>query len=305
MTNLITTHGPLSSEQLGMILPHEHIFVDLRPIDTPDFGQAQVEDVIRLMAPELERARAAGVTALVECTPEGVGRRCDLVAAVAHAADFPVVLATGIYREPWVPAWAQRATEDELAEWMQAELIQGIGETGVLAGFIKLSAGDDGLTPTEIKILRAAARASLATNAVIASHTIRGRVAAHQLDILESAGVRPQRFIWVHTQAEPDPALHLEMARRGAWLEYDGIGGSDPDDQYIQHIRRALDTGFAGQVMLSMDRGWYSPGKPGGGTPKPFTYLSETFLPRLRAAGFSEDTLAELTVQNPFRAFAR
>jgi phosphotriesterase-related protein len=288
MTNLITTHGPLSSEQLGMILPHEHIFVDLRPIDTPDFGQAQVEDVIRLMAPELERARAAGVTALVECTPEGVGRRCDLVAAVAHAADFPVVLATGIYRE-----------------WMQAELIQGIGETGVLAGFIKLSAGDDGLTPTEIKILRAAARASLATNAVIASHTIRGRVVAHQLDILESAGVRPQRFIWVHTQAEPDPALHLEMARRGAWLEYDGIGGSDPDDQYIQHIRRALDTGFAGQVMLSMDRGWYSPGKPGGGTPKPFTYLSETFLPRLRAAGFSEDTLAELTVQNPFRAFAR
>ena len=106
-------------------------------------------------------------------------------------------------------------------------------------------------------------------------------------------------------QAEPDPALHLEMARRGAWLEYDGIGGSDPDDQYIQHIRRALDTGFAGQVMLSMDRGWYSPGKPGGGTPKPFTYLSETFLPRLRAAGLGEDTLAELTVQNPFRAFAR
>ncbi len=124
MPNLFTTQGPLPSGQLGLILPHEHIFVDLRPIDTPDFGQAQAEDVIRLMAPELERARSAGVTALVECTPEGVGRRSDLVLAVARAANFPLVLATGIYREPWVPAWAQRATEDELAEWMQAELTQ-------------------------------------------------------------------------------------------------------------------------------------------------------------------------------------
>ena len=305
MTHLITTHGPLPSDKLGMILPHEHVFVDLRPIDTPDFGQAQAEDVICLMAPELERARAAGVTALVECTPEGVGRRSDLVTAVAQAANFPLVLATGIYREPWVPAWAQRAPEEELAAWMQTELTLGIGETGVLAGFIKLSAGDDGLTPTEIKILRAAARVSLATDAVIASHTIRGRVVADQLDILESEGASPQRFIWVHTQAEPDPDLHLEMARRGAWLEYDGIGGGVSDDQYIQHIRRALEAGFAGQVMLSMDRGWYSPGKPGGGTPKPFTYLSETFLPRLRAAGLSEDVLTQLTVDNPFRAFAR
>jgi len=305
MSHLITTHGLLPSDQLGMILPHEHIFVDLRPIDTPDFGQAQPDDVIRLMAPELERVRAAGVTALVECTPEGVGRRSDLVTAVARAADFPLVLPTGIYREPWVPAWAQRATEDELAEWMQTELTRGIGQTGVMAGFIKLSAGDDGLTPTEIKILRAAARAARATQAVIASHTIRGRVVADQLDIIESTGVSPQRFIWVHTQAEPDPALHLEMARRGAWLEYDGIGGGDPDDRYIQHIFRALDAGFAGQVMLSMDRGWYSPGQPGGGIPRPFTYLSETFLPRLRTAGVSDDTLRQLTVLNPFHAFAR
>jgi phosphotriesterase-related protein len=305
MPHLITTHGPLPSDRLGMILPHEHIFVDLRPTNTPDFGQAQAEDVIRLMAPELERARAAGVTALVECTPEGVGRRSDLVTAVARAANFPLVLATGIYREPWVPDWAQRASEDELAEWMQAELTRGIGQTGVLAGFIKLSAGDDGLTPTEIKILRAAAHASRATRAVIASHTICGRVVADQLDILESMGASPQRFIWVHTQAEPDLALHLEMARRGAWLEYDGIGGGVSDEQFIEYIRRALDAGFTGQVMLSMDRGWYSPGQPGGGKPKPFTYLSETFLPRLRAAGLSEEVLRQLTVHNPFHAFAR
>lgn len=304
MSDLITSHGPLPATALGLILPHEHIFVDLRQLDTPGFGEAETADVVRCMAPELERARAAGVTALVECTPEGVGRRADLVLAVARAANFPVVLPTGIYREPWVPDWARAASEDELAAWMQTELEQGIRETGVRAGFIKLSAGDDGLTPLESKILRAAARAAQANGAVIASHTIRARVVADQLDILAALGHSPQRFIWVHTQAEPDFAQHLTLARRGVWLEFDGIGGQD-DAAYIDRIRRVLEAGFGDQVLLSMDRGWYSPGQPGGGTPKPFTYLSETFLPALRAAGFDDATIRQLTVANPFRAFAR
>ena len=304
MTSLYTTHGPLQAAQLGLILPHEHIFVDLRPMDTPGFGEADVEDVVRLMAPELERARLAGVTALVECTPEGVGRRADLVLAAARAADLPVVLPTGIYREPWVPAWAQRAAENDLAGWMQSELQTGIAQTGVPAGFIKLSAGDDGLTPVETKILRGAARAANAVGATIASHTIRGGVVADQLDLLEKEEFPARRFIWVHTQAEPDPALHLAMARRGAWLEFDNIGAME-DSAMIALILRVLEAGFGDQLLLSMDRGWYSPGQPGGGVPKPFTYLPEVFLPALAAAGCDAATLQRLTVENPFRAFAR
>ena len=56
---------------------------------------------------------AAGVTVLVECTPEGVGRRIDIDKAVSEATGLPVVVPTGIYREPWVPAWAQAASEAE------------------------------------------------------------------------------------------------------------------------------------------------------------------------------------------------
>lgn len=305
MRHLITTQGLLDASQSGLILPHEHIFVDLRPGEPADFAQAEVADVVNLMAPELERARQVGVSVLVECTPEGVGRRTDLVLEVARAADFPVVLPTGIYREPWVPGWAHRASEVELAEWMQSELEDSIGEIGVPAGFIKVSAGDDGLTPLEAKILRAAARAAKANGAAIASHTIRGRVVAEQLDVLEGAGFQVDRFIWVHTQAEPDFSFHLAHGRRGIWLEYDNIGGKLPDDDYIENIRRLQEAGLGDRLMLSMDRGWYSPGNPGGGVPKPFTYLTETFLPKLRAAGFDESIVTQLTHTNPFRAFAR
>jgi phosphotriesterase-related protein len=190
---------------------------------------------------------------------------------------------------------------------MLGELQGEIEASGVQAGWIKLSAGDDGLTASETKILRAAAAAGRETNAVIGSHTIRGRVARDQLDIIEAMGYDAERFIWIHTQAEPDFEIHLEMARRGAWLEYDTIGNIDieDDEYYIERIQRLLDAGLGGKLLLSHDRGWYDPALPGGGVPKPYTYIADKFLPKLRAGGVDEGTIHQLTHANPFRAFAR
>lgn len=304
MPKLITTHGALPREDVGLILPHEHIFVDLGPIEAESWRAARADQVIPVMQPQVAAAKAAGVTALVECTPVGVGRRVDIVAAVARAADLPVVVATGLYREPWIPGWARAASEDELTGWMVRELTEGIEETGVRAAWIKLSAGDDGITPLEAKVLRAAGRAAAATGAVIGSHTIRGCVVRDQLAILEAAGGSPERFIWIHTQAEPDFALHLELARRGAWIEYDAIGALD-DARFIRLIVDILDAGLGHRLLLSHDRGWYDPSQPGGGAQQPFTYLSQVFLPKLAAAGVDSATVRRLTADNPFSAFAR
>jgi len=306
MAQLITTLGPRGADELGLVLPHEHVFVDLRTWDQPGYAQAETTDVITLIAPEIARAQAAGVTALIECSTIGVGRRPDILKAVSEATGFPLVVPTGVYREPWIPDWIQVATEAELREWMTGELSDEIKPDGVKAGWIKLSAGDDGITECETKVLRAAAAAGIATNAVIGSHTIRGWVVRDQLKIIEEAGYSPERFIWIHTQAEPDFDLHLEIARRGAWIEYDAIGSDHVSDEYfLEHIQRVLDAGLGDHLLLSHDRGWYDPALPDGGTPKPFTYLSETFLPKLRQAGVDEPTIRQLTQSNPFRAFAR
>jgi phosphotriesterase-related protein len=315
--NLITTLGPKKAEELGMILPHEHVFVDLRTWDQPGYAQAEVSDVIAQMGPELEKARRAGITALVECSTVGVGRRADILLAVSQATGFPIVVPTGIYREPWVPDWAHQASEEELRLWMLGELEGQVRldnragretpsqASGVQAGFIKLSAGDDGLTATETKILRAAARAATVTGATIGSHTVRGRVVGDQLDIVEACGYTPERFIWIHAQVESDESLNLELARRGAWIEYDSIGDGNSDDRIFTRVLHMLEAGLGDRVLLSHDRGWYDPAQPGGGAPRPFTYVSEIFLPRLRAAGVDEGTVHQLTCENPFRAFAR
>lgn len=305
MAQLITTLGLKNADELGMILPHEHVFVDIRTWDQPGYAQADAGEVIRLMAPEIEKAQALGITALVECSTVGVGRRADILKAVSAATGFPLLVPTGVYREPWILPWIHAASEEELQEWMTGELLGEIEETGVQAGWIKLSAGDDGLTATETKVLRAAAKAAKTCNAVIGSHTIRGRVARDQLDVIEGAGYAPERFIWIHTHAEPDFALHLELARRGCWIEYDGIGSDPADEVYVANILRVLDAGLGDHLLLSHDRGWYSPADAGGGVPRPYTYISEVFLPKLRQAGVDEATLRRLTHDNPFRAFAR
>lgn len=305
MAQLITTLGPKRADELGLILPHEHVFVDLRTWDKPGYAEADAADVIRLMGPQIEAAKSRGYTAIVECSTVGVGRRADIDLSVSQATMFPIVVPTGMYREPWVTPFGHESSEDALIEWMVGELEEGIEQSGVRAGWIKLSAGDDGITPAEAKILRAAARAGRRTGATIGSHTIKGRVVMDQLDIIEKAGYAPSRFISIHTQAEPDFAMHLAVARRGAWIEYDWIGVHGSDESYIENILRILDAGLGDQLLLSQDRGWYDPALPGGGTPKPYTYLSDVFFPKLRTAGVGDETINMFMRDNPFRAYAR
>src|SRR5450759_442599 len=176
---------------------------------------------------DAERIKTLGVTALVECATGGVGRRADLDLAVSRETQFPIVVPTGNYREPWIPEWVRTASEVELEAWMLRELTERFDEADYRAGWIKLSAGDDGITPLETKILRAATRASCATGAVIGSHTIKGRVVMEQLDIIEAEGGRADRFISIHTQEERAFGLNLAVAERGAWIEYDHVGRAE------------------------------------------------------------------------------
>lgn len=304
MPQLFTTLGPKSADELGMILPHEHVFVDLRTPETPGYAEAEVEAVVALMAPEIARIQALGVTALVECTTGGVGRRADIDLAVSQATGLPIVVPTGNYREPWIPEWVKTATEAELEAWMVRELTQRFDEADYRAGWIKISAGDDDITELEARILRAAARAGAQTNAVIGSHTISGRVVLQQLDIVEAEGYRADRFISIHSQEEKDFGLNRAVAARGAWIEYDHVGRA-PDAEVAGLIVKALEAGLERQLLLSHDLGWYDPAKPGGGTPRPYSHLGEVMLPRLRDQGIADTALVQLTHRNPFAAFAR
>jgi phosphotriesterase-related protein len=297
-----TTDGPLLAGGLGVILPHEHIFTDLRGPTVAGYGQADPEDVVRVMKPLLDEAKAQGVEVLVECSSVGVGRNVPILARLARESGLRIMVPTGVYgRAQYAPQTYRDMNEDDLTQWMIREIREGIEETGIKAGFIKVASSESSLTRLEEKFLRSAGRAARETGVVVASHTISGTVAVKQLDILQQ--LSPSiRFIWVHAQAEAASSYHRQMAARGAFVEFDSVGAS-PDNQLISMIKGLMMAGYVSRVLLSHDAGWYQPGQSNGGTQRPYTYLLDSFVPKLRASGFSEETIRMLTIENPRRAF--
>jgi len=299
-----TTQGPVQAKGLGIVLPHEHIFTDLRGPTTPGYGQADAADVVRVMAPLLSDARDKGVGILIECSSIGVGRNVAIVAQVAESSGLPVVVPTGVYgRASFAPPEHRNMTEDELTTLFISEIRDGIEGTGIKAGFIKIATDEGPMNALLEKILRAAGRAARETGAAIASHTPVGSNAVRQIDILES--IDPAiRFIWVHAQNESNRGLHLQLAARGVYIEFDSLGWNPGQDStYISAIKNLLAAGHGDRILLSHDAGWYQPGSANGGTQKPYTYLIDAFFRKLRSAGLDDATIRMITQTNPVRAF--
>jgi phosphotriesterase-related protein len=299
--------GPVVAGELGLVLPHEHIFVDLRGPSASNYAQANAEDVIHLMKPYLDAAWACGVTGFIDCTPPGVGRNLGVLCRVADITPIRFLTPTGIYREAFMSLPMRNMSVKDLAATWIRELAEGIEGTPVRAGFIKLAMSDNGPTDLEIRNLEAAAQASLATGAVIASHTPNGAIMQCELRVLEKAGLNLDRFIWVHADAEPDPTFHHEAAARGAYVEIDAIGARTDLTVQVNYALALIKAGYVSQILLSHDAGWYEPGQPDGypsGGVRGFTALTQEYLPRLRECGIGDDTIHQVTVINPFQAFA-
>jgi phosphotriesterase-related protein len=303
-----TVTGAVEVDSLGLILPHEHLFTDLRGPRVEGYAQAEPDQILRVVEPYLAEAAAAGVTAIVECSTLGVGRNLKVLSKLAEVSPIKLIAPTGVYREAFTPPSLREMSESELTDLWTQELTEGIEDSSIRAGFIKLAMSDDGPTGLEVRNLKAAAKASQKTGAVIASHTIGGIVARKEMDVLEEAGLDLHRFIWVHAQTEPDIAVLNESARRGAYVEFDSVGAPfQSQTELLDVVVALIDAGYVDQLLLSHDAGWYNPARPDG-LPEEgyrgYTALTKEFIPALLERGISEKQVRHITLDNPARVFA-
>ena len=300
-----TVLGEIDSKEMGLTLSHEHLFYDLRGPSRPQGFRVDREEVVKTVLPSLLALKERGVSTLFECSTGGIGREPLILKDLARRSGVNIVVPAGLYKEPFMPNWTRSKTADELADWMREEIQTGIEETSVKAGFIKLAATDEGLTPLEEKVLRAAARAAKDTGAAITQHTSgprSGSVLLQEMKVLREERFNMRKFIWVHAHSEPDISLHIRAAEAGINIEYDAIGGGKPDDFFIDLVKRLVAEGHERRLLLSQDAGGYNAAEPGGGKPRDLCYIIDRFLPRMEREGMKE-LIPLIMIENPRRTF--
>lgn len=302
MGTIRTVTGDLDAKEIGVALPHEHLFFDLRGPSRPKDLEVDREAIIEVVLPSLLALKARGASTLFECSTGGIGRDPLILKGLADRGGIKVVAPTGMYKDPFMPQWVRDGNADEVTDWMRNEIRRGIEGTSVKAGFIKLAATSEGLTALEAKVLRAAARAASDTGAAIADHTENGAVLLQEVRVLKEERFDLGKFIWVHAHVEPDLAQHVRAAEMGINIEYDAIGGDKPDGFFIGLIREMAAKGHEGRVLLSQDAGGYDAGEPGGGKPRDMCYIFDRFLPAMEAEGMKR-LIPEMITDNPRRVF--
>jgi len=299
--------GPIAADRLGLTLMHEHVLVDFIGAAEVSPSRYDADAVFKAVLPHLQQARTLGCETLVECTPAYLGRDPRLLKRLSEASGVHILSNTGYYgaaKDKHLPAHAFDETAEQLAARWVGEWERGIDGTGIKPAFMKIGVDESPLSPIDARLVRAAALAHRKTGLPIASHTTTGAAAFEELDLLEAAAVPLSAFIWVHAHAERDETFHTRAARRGAWVEFDGISPASVA-RHVALVGRMKAEGLLGHVLVSHDAGWYRVGEPGGGEFRPYDTLFTEFVPALKASGFGEGEIHTLLVDNPRRALGR
>jgi phosphotriesterase-related protein len=316
-----TVTGPITPDQLGPTLMHEHLLIGYPGWEAHTTHAAPTRaELLRICVDRIAELKSAGFRSMVDPCPNDLGRDIEFAAEVASRAGFNIICATGLYKEAEGGAayWQMRANfgsqVETMAELFERELRDGVGRTGIRPGIIKLATGHGQISAYERTVIEAAARAALATGAPITTHTDQGKLGDAQQKLLVDSGVAPQRIVIGHSCGSSDHAYHMGIARGGSYLGFDrfGLDMLHPDAERTRALLALIRAGAGDRVVVSHDSVWCWRGQPFGSaeaqrrfaesiTPLHFTRVIE---PELRRQGAGEAQIRALTVENPRRFFA-
>ena len=316
MTRIMTVQGPISPQDLGVTLPHEHLFVDVYswPGGLINYGYNGIFDPLLdwdTMVAEVEAFQKAGGGTIVEVSLDQLGRDPSALKRLSEVTGVHIVMGCGWYRESYLPDFIDTTSTDRLAEMLVAEIVHGVGDTGVRPGVIGESGFEtDCPTAREERVLRAAARAQLRTGLAITTHTVVRQSGLEALKILRQEGVPPGRIIIGHADCYPVWDYWRQVLDQGCYLQFDDVGYYFSPDLWLLKnaqemavmIARLVRDGYAQRLLLSHDICHRSLLKRYGGGG--YACLFERFLPLLKENGVDDAAIHTMTVENPRRVLA-
>ena len=320
MTKIATVSGETTPEGLGKTLMHEHLVIGYPGFESHTTRPGPNRDEqFAICIDKIQQLQDLGFKSMLDPCPNDLGRDVELAAKVGQHTGFQIICATGLYKEAegGVAYWHFRSqfspVVDAMTELFVRELTEGIGETGIKAGIIKVATGIGEITEHERNVLVAAARASVETGAPITTHTDQGKLGDQQQQILTDNGVPAHRIIIGHSCGTDDHDYHMGLARAGSYLGFDrfGIELIYPDATRVASLVKLIKAGVGDRIVVSHDSVWCWRGEPfppelltnlPEGIFDP-THFSNKIIPQLREAGVNDEEIDQLLVANPRRFF--
>jgi len=297
--------GPISGNDLGFTLMHEHIMIANWNMRQSFADWVDVAEVTEKATDEVARAKGLGVGTVVDLTPINLGRDVNVMREVAERSQGQIVAATGLYyhHEPWLGGWEV----DRLVEWLLRDIEHGIQGTDSKAGIIKAATAEEGVTPDNRKTLEVAARLQKASGVPISTHTTPSNQSGLlQQDVFEEEGVDLGRVVIGHCGDSEDLDYLEKILKRGSYIGMDRFGLEMilSDEGRCATVARLCERGWAHRMVLSHDACCSLDFYPQG-TPMPpqwnYRHICEDVIPALRTKGVSEADITEMTVANPRR----
>jgi phosphotriesterase-related protein len=306
-----TVLGDIQANQLGPLNYHEHLF-QVSPLLPGD----ELDDE-RISTAEAASLRRAGMTAMIEATPLGLGRDPSGMQRVSSNSGLTVIATTGCHRSEHYRGspqeWVLDLTVDQLEQAFVADVSKGIIEPAApeqiertdqaqgeaRAGVLKVGIGYWSIDDFASRVLEALSRAHLRTRAPVMVHLEHGSMAFEVLEHLQAWGVAADSVVLAHIDRNPDPGLHAELAAEGAYLGYDGAARHReyPDSVILQCLVDAAAAGAGQRILLGGDVARRTRYKAAGGHPG-LEYLPLRFVPRLRQLA-GDELVNEILVANP------
>ena len=312
MPTVETARGPVDTASLGFTLSHEHVCIGFSGSSAiPEFldREATLERAVR----DLTDAKRGGVDTIVDVAPYDQARDVRIQAEASRRSGVNVVVSTGTWLD--VPHLFDNVPIDRIADFYSREITEGIEDTGIKAGIIKCATDRGGVTPGQERVLRAAARASMRTNAPIMTHTwAPERIGEQQADVFEDEDIDPDRVCIGHSNDTTDLGYLIGLLRRGFWLGMDrhkesGLMGPTWRERAVV-LKQLFDAGWGHRIMIAHDwdssEGLFSPEDRAAldaQNPDRWLFIIRRVLPLMRSLGASEDDIRKLTVENPRRYF--
>lgn len=307
-----TVNGPITEDQVTGVLIHEHFGFGYAGSQCIRSGYNK-EDCIAEAVKAIEMVKPYGINTVVDATPGDCGRDPLLLKEISDRTGMHIICITGFYHEAEGTFYfhyrqSQGNGVQEVYDMMRDEVMNGIGDTGIRAGIIKVSTGKDVISDYENMFLEATARLSREEDINIITHTHGGTMGSEQAKRMLALGVDPRRLMIGHLNNCVNIPELLKIFDQGVYggfdrfgMEYDVVGTTD-NEQYAA-VMALLGCGYGKKILFSHDLDVYGRGlwgnppchKTSGRT---WSQIFTETLPELKKRGVPDEQLSAFLKAN-------